>query len=131
MHALVACGNWMSQATALFAAPRGDVAIVSLHYAAGNGLDACLTSARQRATWEQAFPTRLPGQERHRADLRLHAWEQDRGFCTYIVGQSKLTAKNLQYLVLGGAAMCALRDKPNRSAVLPAGALTIARARGL
>eukprot|EP00884_Botryococcus_braunii_P010246 jgi/Botrbrau1/19222/Bobra.0077s0122.1 len=42
----------------------GDVAIVGRHYSVRNGLDAVLTSARQRVTRRPAFPTPVPGQER-------------------------------------------------------------------
>jgi hypothetical protein len=57
---------------------RGDAAIVGRHYSICNGLDAVRTSARQRVTQEPAFPTPVPGQERRRADLRLHAWKEGR-----------------------------------------------------
>eukprot|EP00884_Botryococcus_braunii_P002467 jgi/Botrbrau1/12220/Bobra.0197s0013.1 len=69
----------------------GDVAIVGRHYSVRNGLDAVLTSARQRVTREPAFPTPVPGQERRRADLRLHAWEEGRDLYIDIVGSSPLT----------------------------------------
>jgi hypothetical protein len=96
----------------------GDVAIVGRHYAVRNGLDAVLTSARQRVTREPAFPTPVPGQERRRADLRLHAWEEGRDLYVDVVGSSPLTAANLQHFVPGGAAMRASEDKHNRYAVL-------------
>jgi hypothetical protein len=96
----------------------GDVAIVGRHYSVRNGLDAVLTSARQRVTREPAFPTPVPGQERRRADLRLHAWEEGRDLYIDIVGSSPLTAANLQHFVPGGAAVRAAQDKQTRYAVL-------------
>eukprot|EP00884_Botryococcus_braunii_P004734 jgi/Botrbrau1/14261/Bobra.113_2s0007.1 len=69
----------------------GDVAIVGRHYSVRNGLDAVLTSARQRVTREPAFPTPVPGQER---------------------------PANLLHFVPGGAAARAAQDKQTRYAVL-------------
>jgi len=96
----------------------GDVAIVGRHYSVRNGLDAVLTSARQRVTREPAFPTPVPGQERRRADLRLHAWEEGRDLYIDIVGSSPLTVANLLHFVPGGAAARAAQDKQTRYAVL-------------
>ena len=96
----------------------GDVAIIGRHYSVRNGLDAVLTSARQRVTREPAFPTPVPGQERRRADLRLHAWEEGRDLYIDIVGSSPLTTANLQHFVPGGAAERAAQDKQTRYAVL-------------
>jgi hypothetical protein len=96
----------------------GDVAIVGRHYSVRNGLDAVLTSARQRVTREPTFPTPVPGQERRRADLRLHAWEDGRDLYIDIVGSSPLTVANLQHFVPGGAAMRASQDKQTRYAIL-------------
>jgi hypothetical protein len=96
----------------------GDVAIVGRHYFVRNGLDAVLTSARQRVTREPAFPTPVPGQERRRADLRLHAWEEGRDLYIDIVGSSPLTVANLLHFVPGGAAVRAAQDKQTRYAVL-------------
>ncbi len=73
----------------------GDVAIVGRHYSVCNGPDAVLTSARQRVTREPAFHTPVPGQERRRADIRLHALEEGRDLYIDIVGSSPLTAANL------------------------------------
>jgi hypothetical protein len=96
----------------------GDVAIVGRHYSVRNGLDAVLTSAGQRVTREPAFPTPVPGQERRRADLRLHAWEEGRDLYIDIVGSSPLTVANLLHFVPGGAAARAAQDKQTRYAVL-------------
>eukprot|EP00884_Botryococcus_braunii_P022649 jgi/Botrbrau1/9068/Bobra.0376s0038.1 len=95
-----------------------NVALVGRHYSVRNGLDAVLTSARQRVTPEPAFPTPVPGQERSRADLRLHAWEEGRDLYIDIVGSSPLTVANLQHFVPGGAATRAAQDKQTRYAVL-------------
>eukprot|EP00884_Botryococcus_braunii_P013095 jgi/Botrbrau1/21787/Bobra.0190s0014.1 len=96
----------------------GDVAIVGRHYSVRNGLDAVLISARQRVTREPAFPTPVPGQERRRTDLRLHAWEEGRDLYIDIVGSSPLTVANLLHFVPGGAAARAAQDKQTRYAVL-------------
>ena len=96
----------------------GDIAIVGRHYSVRNGLDAVLTSARQRVTREPAFPTPVPGQERRRADLRLHAWEEGRDLYLDIVGSSPLTVANLQHFRPGGAAVRAAEDKQARYAAL-------------
>jgi hypothetical protein len=96
----------------------GDVAIVGRHYSVRNGLDAVLTSARQRVTREPAFPTPVPGQERRRADFRLHAWEEGRDLYIDIVGSSPLTVANLLHFVPGGAAARAAQDKQTRYVVL-------------
>lgn len=96
----------------------GDIAIVGRHYSVRNGLDAVLTSARQRVTREPSFPTPVPGQERRRADLRLHAWEEGRDLYLDIVGTSPLTVANLQHFRPGGAAVRAAEDKQARYAAL-------------
>jgi hypothetical protein len=110
---------------------RENVAIVSRHYSIRNGLDAVLTSARQQVTWEPAFPTPVPGQERRCASLRRHACEEARDLYIDIVGSSPLTAADLQHLVLGGAAARAAQDKLTRYAVFAGqqrhGASTTAR----
>eukprot|EP00884_Botryococcus_braunii_P013276 jgi/Botrbrau1/2194/Bobra.101_2s0025.1 len=97
---------------------REDVAIVGRHYSVHNGLDAVLTSAHQRVTREPAFPTPVPGQERRRADLRLHAWEEGRDLYIDIVGSSPLTVANLLHFVPGGATARAAQAKQIRYAVL-------------
>jgi hypothetical protein len=103
----------------LSTAPQGgDVAIIGRHYSVRNGLDAVLTSACQRVTREPAFPTPVPGQERRRADLRLHAWEERRDLYIDIVCSSPLTVANLLHFVPGGAAARAAQDKQTRYAVL-------------
>eukprot|EP00884_Botryococcus_braunii_P012210 jgi/Botrbrau1/20990/Bobra.0144s0009.1 len=76
---------------------RGNVAIVGRQYSVHNGLYAFLTSAHQRVTWEPTFTTSVPGQERRRADLRLHAWEEGRDLFFDIVGSSPRTVGNLQH----------------------------------
>ena len=96
----------------------GDVAIVGRHYSVRNGLDAVLTSARQRVTREPPFPTPVPGHERRRADLRLHGWEEGRDLYVDVVGSSPLTVANLQHFVPGGAATRAAEDKQTRYAVV-------------
>jgi hypothetical protein len=96
----------------------GDVAIVGRHYFVQNGLHRMFTSARQRVTREPSFPTPVPGQERRRADLRLHAWEDGRDLFLDIVGSSPLTTANLQNFVPGGAAERAAQDKITRYAQL-------------
>jgi len=96
----------------------GDVAIVGRHYFVQNGLHRMFTSARQRVTREPSFPTPVPGQERRRADLRLHAWEDGRDLFLDIVGSSPLTTANLQNFVPGGAAERAAQDKLTRYAQL-------------
>jgi hypothetical protein len=73
----------------------GNVAIVGRHYSVRNGLDAVLTSARQRVTWEEG------------RDLYID-----------IVGSSPLTVANLLHFVPGGAAARAAQDKQTRYAVL-------------
>jgi hypothetical protein len=70
-----------------------NVAIVGRNYSVRNGLDAVLTSARQRVTGEPAFPTPVPGQERRRTDLRLDAWEEGRDLYIDIVGSCSLTVR--------------------------------------
>jgi hypothetical protein len=76
----------------------GDVASVGRHdLNARNGLNAVLTSARQRLTREPAFPIPVPGQERRCAVLRLHAWEEGRDVYIDIVGSSPLTTANLPH----------------------------------
>jgi hypothetical protein len=60
----------------------------------------------------------LPGQERHRADLRLHAWKEGRDLYIDIIGSSPLTVANLQHFVPRGAAAHAAQDKQTRDAVL-------------
>jgi hypothetical protein len=96
----------------------GDVTTTGRHYSLRNGLDAVLTSARERVTREPAFPTPVPGQERRRADLCLNAWEEGRDLYIDIVGSSPLTTVNLQHFVPGGAAELAAQDKQTRYAVL-------------
>eukprot|EP00884_Botryococcus_braunii_P002895 jgi/Botrbrau1/12606/Bobra.0169s0133.1 len=71
-----------------------------------------------RVTREPAFPTLVSGQERRRADLRLHAWEEGRDLYIDIVGSSPLTVANLLHFVPGGAAARAAQDKQTRYAVL-------------
>eukprot|EP00884_Botryococcus_braunii_P008197 jgi/Botrbrau1/17379/Bobra.0494s0004.1 len=96
----------------------GDVAIVGRHYSVRNGLDAVLTAARQQVLREPAFPTPVPCQERRRADLRLHAWEEGRDLYIDIVGSSPLTVANLQHFETGGAAARAAQDKQTGYAAL-------------
>eukprot|EP00884_Botryococcus_braunii_P009082 jgi/Botrbrau1/18175/Bobra.53_1s0043.1 len=74
-----------------------------------------------RVTREPARPTHVPGQERRRADLRLHTWEEGRDLYIDIVGSSPLTVANvvnMQHFVPGGAAACPAQDEQTRYAVL-------------
>ncbi len=95
------------------------MAIVGRQYSVRNGLDAGLTSARQRVTREPPFPTPVPGHERRRADLRLHGWEEGlTALYVDVVGSSPLNVANLQHFVPGGAATRAAEHKQTRYAVV-------------
>eukprot|EP00884_Botryococcus_braunii_P020866 jgi/Botrbrau1/7463/Bobra.0095s0002.1 len=87
-------------------------------YSVRKGLNAVLTSAHQRVTLEPAFPTPVPGEERRRAELWLHAGEEGRNLYVGIVGSSPLTPANLQHFIAGGAAARAAKDKQTRYTVL-------------
>ncbi len=94
------------------------MAIVGRHYSVTTGLDAVLTSARQRVTREPTYHTPVPGHERRRPDLRLHGWEEGRDLYVDVAGSSPLTVVNLRHFVPGGAATRAAEDKETRYAVL-------------